>query len=164
MWIRIQLFTNDADPESYYWQWLDPTRPRRLRHPAPQSPPEHPPHTAHPRPWATQIINLRNTSLENSDNTVGTGNRYYKSILYQCLDKKGTNKWLLSATSVEQCCGSVTFDMDPDPHLWLTDPDSDPAADPAIFVSDLQDGNKKVFVLITLWRYHRYINFKDKKS
>ncbi len=26
---------------------------------------------------------------------------------------------------------------------WLADPDSDPAEDPDILVSDLQDGNKK---------------------
>ncbi len=34
----------------------------------------------------------------------------------------------------------------PDPYLWLMDPD------PAIFDSDLQDSNKKVFLLITFWR------------
>ncbi len=36
------------------------------------------------------------------------------------------------------------FSTDPDPHLWLTDPDTYPlvrGADPAIFVNDLQDGN-----------------------
>jgi hypothetical protein len=34
-------------------------------------------------------------------------------------------------------CGSA------DPYLWLMDPESDP--DPATFVSDLQDINKKLF-------------------
>ncbi len=40
--------------------------------------------------------------------------------------------------SDEQCCGSVTIwheSRSADPYLWLTDPD------PAIFFSDLQDGN-----------------------
>ncbi len=49
--------------------------------------------------------------------------------------------------------------VDPDPRiqgswLWLMDPDSDP--DPAIFVIDLQDVNKKlknIIMLITFWRY-----------
>ncbi len=41
-----------------------------------------------------------------------------------------------------------------DPCLWLMDPDSDPA----IFIINLQDANKKVikkivFLLITFWRY-----------
>ncbi len=31
--------------------------------------------------------------------------------------------------------------VDPDPKLCLTDPDPIPALNPAIFVSDLQDGN-----------------------
>ncbi len=46
--------------------------------------------------------------------------------------------------------GSVTFwygsgcgSGSSDPYLWLTDPDADPALDPALFVSDLQDANKK---------------------
>ncbi len=33
------------------------------------------------------------------------------------------------------------FGTDPDPHLWLTDPDSNPDLAPDIFVSKLQDGN-----------------------
>ncbi len=46
------------------------------------------------------------------------------------------------------------------------DPDAGP--DPAIFVIDLQDANKKLsfktfFLLITFWRYV-YIMFKNKKS
>ncbi len=56
----------------------------------------------------------------------------------------------------KQCCGSVTFCYGPgsrsaDQYLWLTDRDLDPAPtldlapDPAIFVSDLQDGNKNFF-------------------
>ncbi len=42
-----------------------------------------------------------------------------------------------------QCCGSVTCwhgSGSSDPYLWLTDPDSDLAPDPAIFVSDFQNG------------------------
>ena len=36
-------------------------------------------------------------------------------------------------------------DQDPDPCLWLMDPDSDPDSDPdpTIFIIDLQDANKK---------------------
>jgi hypothetical protein len=46
------------------------------------------------------------------------------------------------------------------PYLWLTD--SDP--DPAIFVSDLQDGNlKKIFAYFFL-KLHFYHFFIDKKS
>jgi hypothetical protein len=44
-----------------------------------------------------------------------------------------------------QCCGSVTFWYgfgSADPYHWLTDPDSAP--DNVIFVSDLQDGGKKI--------------------
>jgi hypothetical protein len=55
--------------------------------------------------------------------------------------------------------------MDPDP-----DSDSDPDADldPSIFITDLQDGNKKliflkVFLYITVLRY-LYIIFKAKKA
>jgi hypothetical protein len=49
------------------------------------------------------------------------------------------------------------------------DPDSDPDPDPSIFITDLQDANKKrilkkkVFLYITFLRY-LYIIFKDKKS
>ncbi len=41
----------------------------------------------------------------------------------------------------EQCSESMTFGVDPDPCLWLMDPDPDPA----FFVIDLQDANKKQF-------------------
>ncbi len=49
------------------------------------------------------------------------------------------------------------FSTDPNPHLWLTDPDPDPA----IFISDLQDASKNYW-LITFWR-HIYILFQRKK-
>ncbi len=68
-----------------------------------------------------------------------------------------------------QCCGYMTFwcgsrsgSGSADPCLWLIDPD------PAIFVVDLQDANKKVifllkvFLLIIFGRYI-YIIFKEKK-
>jgi hypothetical protein len=47
-----------------------------------------------------------------------------------------------------QCCGSMKFwygSGSVDPYIRLMDPDSDPDADPdpAIFVSNLQDVNKK---------------------
>ncbi len=69
-----------------------------------------------------------------------------------------------------QCCGSMTFwcgsrsgSGSADLCLWLMDPDTDP--DPAIFVTDLQDGHKKLIFFdkfFLLWRYI-YIIFKDKK-
>ncbi len=46
----------------------------------------------------------------------------------------------------KQYCGSVTFRYGSgsgDPYLWVMDPN--PAPDPAIFVSDVQDGNKFFF-------------------
>jgi hypothetical protein len=53
---------------------------------------------------------------------------------------------------VNQCCGSMKLwcgsgceSGSADPYLWLMDPDSDADPDPAIFVSDLQDVNKKLF-------------------
>ncbi len=51
-----------------------------------------------------------------------------------------------------------------DPCLWLMDPD------PAIFVVDLQDANKKLILKNSFFAYYRtfwryvYIIFKDKKS
>ncbi len=46
-----------------------------------------------------------------------------------------------------QCCGSMTFwcgsgSGSADPCLWLMDPD--PYPDPAIFIIDLEDANKKI--------------------
>ncbi len=51
-----------------------------------------------------------------------------------------------------------------DPYLWLTDPDSDPAPDPAIFVSS--DGNyKKKFLCFCFLLFETIFTsfFKDKK-
>jgi hypothetical protein len=48
----------------------------------------------------------------------------------------------------KQCSGSLRFwygSRSSDPYLCLTDPDADPAPDPALFASDLQDANKKFF-------------------
>ncbi len=50
----------------------------------------------------------------------------------------------MSAHLLTQCCGSMTFwcrSGSADPCLWLMNPDPDPA----IFIIDLQDANKKVF-------------------
>ncbi len=69
---------------------------------------------------------------------------------------------------VNQVCGAMTFwfgsgSGSGDPCLWLMDPD------PAIFVIELQDANKKKF-LIFFFVYnflkvgYLYIIFKDKKS
>jgi hypothetical protein len=43
--------------------------------------------------------------------------------------------------------------LDKDPHLWLTDPDSNPDPNPAIFDSELQDDNWKLFFLSVLAYY-----------
>ncbi len=55
---------------------------------------------------------------------------------------------------------------DPYRYLWLMDPDHDSVQDPDIFVTDLQHHNKKlikkVFLLITFWRYI-YIIFRREK-
>jgi hypothetical protein len=48
-------------------------------------------------------------------------------------------------------CGFVSAD----PYLWLIDPDADP--DPAIFVSNLQDVNKRVFFF--LFYYFQFLIF-----
>ncbi len=51
------------------------------------------------------------------------------------------------------CSESETFDTDPDPQHWVTDPD------PALFSSGFQDAKKfknkpfKIFLLITFCRY-----------
>ncbi len=57
------------------------------------------------------------------------------------------------AESFMQCSGSMKFwcgsgsgSGSADSCLWLMDPDSDPDADPAIFVIDLQDANKKLIL------------------
>ncbi len=62
----------------------------------------------------------------------------------------------LICVSLTQCSGSVTFwygsgcgSGSLDPCLRLTDP----ASDPALFVSDLQDANKKYFFSLCLYAY-----------
>ncbi len=67
-----------------------------------------------------------------------------------------------------QFCGSMTFlcgSGSADPCFWLMDPDSDPA----IFIIDLQDTNKKLiykkkFFCILLFKGTFTSFFKDKKS
>jgi hypothetical protein len=49
--------------------------------------------------------------------------------------------WALLECAVLQIHDIFATDPDPDPCLWLIDPDSDP--DPIIFVINLQDANKK---------------------
>ncbi len=58
-----------------------------------------------------------------------------------------------------------------DPFLCLTDlnPDADPAPDPALFVSDLQDAKKKFFFALQVFMLILFEGaftsfFKDKKS
>ncbi len=66
----------------------------------------------------------------------------------------------------DQCCGSMTFwcgSGSADPCLWLRDPY------PAIFVIDLQDGNKKLiffskFFCLLLFESTFTSFFRDKKS
>ncbi len=69
-----------------------------------------------------------------------------------------------------QCFGSMTFwyrSGSGDPCLWVMDPD------PAIFVIDLQDANKKLifstffskfFLLISFWRYIYWNHFSKTKK
>ncbi len=68
----------------------------------------------------------------------------------------------LPPLTTSQCFGSMTFwcgSGSADPCLLLMDPD------PAIFVIDLQEANKKlVFLRITFWRYILYHFSKMKKS
>jgi len=51
----------------------------------------------------------------------------------------------------------LNLDLDPDPQIrtvwyhWLTDPDSDPAPDPAFFVSSWQDDNKKIIFVFKVF-------------
>ncbi len=59
-----------------------------------------------------------------------------------------------------QCSGSVTFlygsgcgSRPSDPYLGLTDADPDQDADPALFVSNLQDANKKLFFSVSFYAY-----------
>jgi hypothetical protein len=69
-----------------------------------------------------------------------------KANVLNKLRKKAAKQSKMAVTNtVKQYCGSVTcwYRMDSDQHLYLTHPDPDPA----IFVSDLRDVNKKLFFL-----------------
>ena len=65
-----------------------------------------------------------------------------------------------------KCSGSMTFwcgSGSSDPCLWFIDPDSGP--DPAFFVIDLQDANKKLILKIFLLIEDTFTSFfKDKKK
>jgi hypothetical protein len=71
--------------------------------------------------------------------------------------------WMHQLFTLRQCSGSVTFwygSGSSNPYFWLMHPDDDPDPDPALFVSDLQDANKKYFfsllgfyACIPFWRY-----------
>jgi hypothetical protein len=70
-------------------------------------------------------------------------------------------------TVKNQCYGSMKFwygsgSGSADPYLRLMVPDADPDTDPAIFVSDLQDVNKKFFILLFEGTFTSF--FKDTKS
>jgi hypothetical protein len=66
------------------------------------------------------------------------------------------------------------MDLDPDPYLWLTDPESDPylkptqdpARDPAIYVSDLKDGNLKSYFAYYFLKLclHHFSKIKSRKE
>jgi hypothetical protein len=63
--------------------------------------------------------------------------------------------WLIADLYLEQCSGSMTFwcgSGSADPCLGLMDPDADP--DPAIFVIDLQEANKKTNFLKIVSDYY----------
>jgi hypothetical protein len=78
----------------------------------------------------------------------------------------------LPPLTTSQCSGSMTFwcgSGSADSCLLLIDPDAD--TDPAIFVIDLQEANKKsnfykVFLLIPSWRYilHHFSKIKSPKE
>jgi hypothetical protein len=59
--------------------------------------------------------------------------------------------YVFGGFTVNQCCGSVTF--------WYGT-DQDPTPDPAIFVSDLQDGNKKIILCLLLFEATFTLFFK----
>jgi hypothetical protein len=68
-------------------------------------------------------------------------------------------------------CGSATFWCGSVPYLLLTDPDPTPdsAPAPAIFVSDLQDGNKNIFwkffhLLLSELYLHHFSRIKSHKE
>jgi hypothetical protein len=73
-----------------------------------------------------------------------------------------------------QCSGSMKFwcgcgSGSADPCLWLIDPDPDSDPDSAIFVTDLQDANKKLIFTKSFCAYNFFEGtftsfFKDKKS
>jgi hypothetical protein len=90
--------------------------------------------------------------------TNGSRSCYFRPW-YTLSIKNNTN---CSLISFQQCCGSVTFWYGSRSAPWPMDLDTDPA----IFVLDLQDGNKKlflkVFLLITFKRniYIIYLRLK----
>jgi hypothetical protein len=45
---------------------------------------------------------------------------------------------------IHGCVVKSVFSSAADPCLWLMDPDLEPAPDPAIFVTDIQDTNKNL--------------------
>ncbi len=50
--------------------------------------------------------------------------------------------------SVYQCSGSWYGSVSANPCFWLTDPDTDPAPDPAFFVRDLKDAFRRHIYII----------------
>ncbi len=52
----------------------------------------------------------------------------------------------------------MTFGVDPDPGLWLMDPEPDADPDPSIFIIDLHDANKKPVLRI---RIHMFLGLLD---
>ncbi len=70
---------------------------------------------------------------------------------------QGPKEFITEILFANQCCGSVTFwygSGSADSRLWLMDPDPDPA----IFVTDLQDANKKqlfsAYYFLKLYLHH----------
>ncbi len=88
--------------------------------------------------------------------------RFWRGKCYDLMHLETVAFKILLYISVNQCCGSMTFwygSGSAGPCLWLKDPD------PAIFVIDLQDANKKLksFSAYFFLKVHLH-HFKDKKS
>ncbi len=108
--------------------------------------------------WCVHIFIRMYKKGRQNQNCMSTGTAGYAFRNIDC-----SQLMLLGGSRDNQCCGSKTFwygsgSRSADPCLWLMDPD------PAIFVIDLQEANKKlilkkVFLLNTYWRYI-YINFQ----
>jgi hypothetical protein len=108
----------------------------------------------------------REEGLQGREQITELGRKYQRDLILETGHLHLINQW----------CGSMTFwcgsgSGSADPCLWLIDPDSDLDPDPAIFVIDLQDANKKQIFLKSLSAYfflkvylHQFSKIISKKS